>query len=375
MQESNLDQNPVVNIQPQNNIPQPPPAEVRLPSSKSKLPIILIIFLFIIILAGGGYIFFGNKLFPQKLACKAILRICNDGSTAKFGPNCQQSCPEDSISPAPTLSSDTTANWKTYTNTKLGFKLKYPLEYTIEEEGESEVSFSGLFSETQKAPRSLVITTKLTDLSKIKTCEESNWDPKILCFTGKTENTNLDDRPAIAFGLMYPGGGFGTTTRIQTINDPKIEIYATIYGGGGGTRFDQILSTFKFTPASPAGGDQNQQAPTSLEINGFPVFPGATFVKKETTAPCTGKESGFTDCGSTTYTWASDNADKVYDWYTKDQANSGWKMSGGAGSFDDLQNYNGKITLKKANLTYGLGLGAKNNNVTFTLVIPNKVQL
>lgn len=228
---------------------------VPTPAGKSKLPLILIaIFVLLIILGLGGYLL------------KSILSI--NLSVDNFpipydSPTIAQNSPTPTIDE--TASPDRIgANWKTYTNTKLGFKLKYPLEYTIEEEGESKVSFSGLFSETQKAPRSLVITTKLTDLSKIKTCEESNWDPKILCFTGKTENTNLDDRPAIVFGLMYPGGGFGTTTRIQTINDPKIEIYATIYSGGGGARFDQILSTFRFDELTASKSiDQNQTIDTS----------------------------------------------------------------------------------------------------------------
>ncbi|MDO8658259.1 MAG: hypothetical protein Q7K55_05950 [Candidatus Levybacteria bacterium] len=123
MQESNLDQNPAVNVQSQNNS-----AEVKAPNPKNKLPIILAIIFLFIILGSGAYYYLGVKKTSNNKACPDIARICKDGSTAVPGPNCSQVCPEDAMSTTPTQKpiTDETMNWKTYANAQYGFSLKYP---------------------------------------------------------------------------------------------------------------------------------------------------------------------------------------------------------------------------------------------------------
>ena len=99
MEPNNIENAPV-SPAPQSQIVQTSP-----PSSKNKLLLILIVLAFLFLTLGGGayyYLEIKNKIDRQEKPCPAIARICNDGSTAKPGPNCTQSCPEDSTSPTPT---------------------------------------------------------------------------------------------------------------------------------------------------------------------------------------------------------------------------------------------------------------------------------
>ena len=75
--------------------------ETKVPAPKNKFPIILAIIVLFIIFGFGAYYYLGVKKSSSNKACPAIARICKGGSTARVGSNCQQSCPEDSISPTP----------------------------------------------------------------------------------------------------------------------------------------------------------------------------------------------------------------------------------------------------------------------------------
>lgn len=91
-------------IQPQLS-EQPPQQPVVPPSipTKSKLPVLVIAaFIFLIIVSGGAYYVKSKSLITNQKACPAIARICKDDATAKQGPNCSQTCPEDSVSLVPT---------------------------------------------------------------------------------------------------------------------------------------------------------------------------------------------------------------------------------------------------------------------------------
>lgn len=154
--------------------------------------------------------------------------------------------PQVDASPVPNGTGETD-NWKTYRNTTIGFEIKYPegYVYKLEKENADEVSFSGLFQPGDQAvPDVLVITRKVTNLDSVKACEEENTTNP--CFRDKLEAQKLGNEDAITFDLQYRGGGFGFSSRIQTVKEPKIEIYRTVYGGGGINTFEKILSTFKF---------------------------------------------------------------------------------------------------------------------------------
>jgi len=245
MQESNLDQN---------NISQPPPAEVKVPNSKNKLPIILIIFLFVIILFSGGYIFLGNKIFHQKLACKVILRICKDGSTAKLGPNCTQTCPEDSISqtPSPKPITDETAspvpngigaNWKTYTNRNFGFSIKYPTDQEFEV---NETLKNTIFIAAPQSDYGVVISIKdnpnslpLRDWLASQNLGSTQINGQPLKFSDfQLENKTVGNQIGLKVG---PSPSYILVTlpiarKILSISGYTLEEKL----------FDQILSTFRF---------------------------------------------------------------------------------------------------------------------------------
>lgn len=110
------------------------------------------------------------------------------------------------------------------------------------------------------------------------------------------------------------------------------------------------------------------------ETNSFPVYPGAKFIRKEQSNPCIEDEtSGFSICDSTTYTWeTTDDFDKVNSWYVADKSDSGWKCSGGAGSYESLRDASNKTTCRKDSLTYTLHLFASATKTEVILEIPNK---
>lgn len=62
----------------------------------------------------------------SNVACTMEAKICPDGSyIGRTGPNCE-------FAECPLVKTDETADWKTYTNTKYGFQIKYPLDWKVE---------------------------------------------------------------------------------------------------------------------------------------------------------------------------------------------------------------------------------------------------
>ncbi len=109
------------------------------------------------------------------------------------------------------------------------------------------------------------------------------------------------------------------------------------------------------------------------ELNGFALYPKATFIKKETIPPCTGDISGFSVCDSTTYTFESlDDYDSISLWYTKDTSNSGWICSGSAGSYTSKREASSTTTCAKESTAYALNIVATNKKTEITIVIPQK---
>lgn len=83
----------------------------------------------------------------------------------------------------------------------------------------------------------------------------------------------------------------------------------------------------------------NNELKALEEIHNFPIYPGATFVKKEETLPCpTPLISGYTDCGAVAYRWGvNEDTEKVQYWYTGDSIKKmGWDFKGGAGSMGSI---------------------------------------
>lgn len=89
---------------------------------------LIVIASIVLILAGiGGASYYLIKKQSQKqTACTAEVKVCPDGSSAgRTGSNCEfTACSEVN---------NETANWKTYTNDKFGYTIKYPNDWTYRE--------------------------------------------------------------------------------------------------------------------------------------------------------------------------------------------------------------------------------------------------
>ncbi|MCL5783923.1 MAG: hypothetical protein M1142_01010 [Patescibacteria group bacterium] len=317
--------------------------------------------------------------------------------------------------PTPAIQNETTnpdligANWKTYTSQKLGLTFKLPPSWKQSdlEEDDSLLSNQDYLSYSTLSPErgggegegteinAIIIVypvsikgphhdfygkmfeNGLSGLMQAKKIGQVSGDKstisQTLTYTTIDGHKVLVDREIMVKSVPPPGTeacDCNSKDVFIDLNNGKImEVSAewvSDYIGFEDT-VDQILSTFKFLDQG-----QGAEAPTSLDLNGFPIYPGLKFVKKEVASHCTGNESGFSTCGSTTYTWISNEADKVSNWYLNDLSGSGWKPGGSAGGYEDGQNFSGQTTFKKGDLRYGVYWTATNNNLEMTLSIPNK---
>ena len=142
------------------------------------------------------------------------------------------------------------------------------------------------------------------------------------------------------------------------------------FGANKNQKIPQLTPTIKVSSPTPTiQPGANEYSPN--ELNSFPVYPQASFLNKEKQPPCEGEVSGFSTCGSTTYTWQTkDDYDQVSSWYREDKSNTDWKCSGGAGSYDGPRSASGKTTCRKDSLVYDLSFFADSAKTEITLQIP-----
>jgi len=138
---------------------------------------------------------------------------------------------QPTASPSPTATPDVTANWKTYTNTKYSYSIKYPADYSVTETSFDYVRFS-------PGATGSGIPQSQTYLS-IQLDKSSQQSP----------------------GIIYKTTPDGKTLRISRIlmdldenQKPQVD-----------TIFDQILSTFKFTTATSSASPNPSQKGCTLE--------------------------------------------------------------------------------------------------------------
>lgn len=209
----------------------------------------------ILVLAGvtGGAYFFGKSQSPKPQPPSPVFVSPTPQATPV-----SSSIPD--ASPAPTGAGET-ANWKTYTNTKYGFSLKYPDNLKIIEDSSSESSFSIVFDSIGQTG----ITVMGKDYDKQPYVGISRVE-----YEGALKNTLLNQpyqdlqtkRKFIKTGEYIIDGKKFAILKVQLVSDVidsrLPEQYGTEIMGIVGDnlyrfypvdnpQFNQILSTFKFT--------------------------------------------------------------------------------------------------------------------------------
>jgi hypothetical protein len=166
--------------------------------------------------------------------------------------------PSPTPTPTPTLSPnpDPLANWKTFTNEKLGFSFKYPENYLIVSENDNTVTL-GFKQNSGNIERVLDVSTlesKFINITSYQLCSnEINKLPDYPCRAEWEYTDNNTGKPIYDFHgkkiltFQYADGQDSGYAVLQTTETPKIEARMQIAGGGLTYKFNQILSTFNFT--------------------------------------------------------------------------------------------------------------------------------
>ena len=169
-----------------------------------------------------------------------------------------------SATPTPKATNDPTANWKTFTDSKYGYSVKYPPQgiYRINCEGEQDLFY--------------LIKSAQTDLLEPQNCaRDSRFNLEIVVLT---KQPTIDDR-YLATSSAYTVGGIEATKTIYTqkpnfegpgaswyteVNFKKGNYYYQAYTGDKDLEqtLDQILSTFKFIEAAKSPSPTPISSPT-----------------------------------------------------------------------------------------------------------------
>jgi hypothetical protein len=237
-------------IEQQTAVMQPivPPAPEQSSEPKTKLSkwLAVVIVTVVLVMVGGAGAYFLNKNStpkPQPITTTVIVKP----------------------TPTPTLILDTTANWKTYTNTKYGFSFKYPASAIIEESPSSNaLAIAYRQYSNQGIPKMLIEIYNKDDASK-----QNLYNPdKLQVLTDNRKRENFAYSPVTQLSvdnqtLYYYSEDFdGSSGALPPAGGPNNASYA--YGvignyfydilyendfiafGGDSNDFDRILSTLKF---------------------------------------------------------------------------------------------------------------------------------
>lgn len=280
----------------------------------------------------------------------------------------------------PTVANDITANWKTFTSAKGNYSFKYPPEWPLVQVTPApqctvcvdNLIFTPSYNLNSGDTNIVVINVEKSTLTQ----EQYFNNFKTNSMYVDVKDATLGGEKAISYKL---NGGIAPLPIIQYQTLKNNLSYSVRLDDSPETNknraknielFNQLLSTFKFT-------DQTTNTPgnyNSSETNGFPAYPGSVFIKKETHEPCPpGGAGGFAICDTVTYTWeTNDDYDQVSSWYKEDKSNSGWKCSGGAGSYTSPRDASGRTTCKKGDISYSLDLSSTADKTQVSLITPIK---
>lgn len=203
----------------QNSTPEPIQTVNQTPA-KINNPLVIILSVFLLIAVGiAGLFYFQIQKLSKELSKYQV-----------------------QTSPAPTATPDSTADWKTYTNTKMGFELKYPQGKIVEES--MIIPNNGLQTTIDLNGVNLLILKRsnINPVTNFSYKSLAEFDPRVSNFSSFTLN-GLNAKDSGQYKTQA-----GTTQRdIILLKDTNIWIIQEISSQKDVTiPFDQIISTFKF---------------------------------------------------------------------------------------------------------------------------------
>ena len=155
--------------------------------------------------------------------------------------------PTPTTKPESTSSAET-ANWKTYTNIKHKFSLKYPTDWKYVEVPTPtyQTQNDEIWFLPQSSPLPPPQTDARADVVFVFTSEDtsSNWQPQYFN-NYKTESYQLGNVSAKKITGINKGGLNQEMVIIADVGDFYLQVFSN-YGEVSLQYFDQILSTFRF---------------------------------------------------------------------------------------------------------------------------------
>ncbi len=139
-------------------------------------------------------------------------------------------------------------------------------------------------------------------------------------------------------------------------------------------------TTFLFVVKSKTQVSAPKNSSLNLsELNGFPIYPNAVFVKKEkTNITCGISAQGTCYVKGVAYSWSTkDDFIKVSDWYKQNKSNSEWKIETGKGTYSTgfmagPGSGGSIVTMSNGTTYYYLTIGSHHSTpTTITLQIPD----
>lgn len=263
------------------------------------LPVILIVAA-VLAVGGGAYYYSENEDASEEAEIETETNVnAQTNTTVK----------KDTTSPAQnnnSVVSNTTLDWNVYTNTRYGIKFKYPKDFVIEKEGETNPGVT---------PHQIWIRLKRNntgDTMDILITENKSVDVGAAQIVGKygtytTTKTTVGGKQAIVYKAVSEGGD--ATVVVLPLNGNEVQInfssIKTQYWQDRITSFlsdeketiNKILSTFTFT-APISGNVTTQTAQATITSSSHTSVSGTaknvTSLKVNVTAPFYGSIYGKT---------------------------------------------------------------------------------
>jgi hypothetical protein len=137
---------------------------------------------------------------------------------------------------------DSTATWKTYSNSQYGFSFKYPNNWSLGGEPVSYGNNTGINTEISSSPGHPEFDIEIFNIKSNETVSDALQRITAINLSGLDKSTKLIDNLSAVYYRNIPGNVI--YDEVVLIKNNKL--YGLVQYTDNKT-FDQILSTFKFT--------------------------------------------------------------------------------------------------------------------------------